>query len=269
MVRTTNATRRTEGHIEKRAVIGMRFCTQKTRALVERCLAEQRQHVKKRLAQRLQLDADIMADVKDRLYGRCGRKRKMLHWNRCPKFILDPLIERLCIRANIMPTDTFVDIGSGIGNVVETVATRVGCHAVGLELEKVHHDVAASAKPLFDKYRAEQGLKGTTEFICDNVCNVDEALITNADVVWCANKLFPMKVNGYLIDLFKKMKPGARVIVMNDLYLHTRPEDKAQQEEAFRYFEFDDFHWGPGDVEWTDNPGELFMYTRTDYVYEE
>eukprot|EP01063_Lacrimia_lanifica_P019470 TRINITY_DN2677_c0_g1_i1.p2 TRINITY_DN2677_c0_g1~~TRINITY_DN2677_c0_g1_i1.p2 ORF type:complete len:295 (+),score=132.56 TRINITY_DN2677_c0_g1_i1:72-956(+) len=241
------------------------------RSLADRAEEEQELHrtlSESHLAAGLQLDADVMDELKQDIYERCGKRRKMLHWAKCPKFILDPLIERMMVLAKVTPQDTFLDIGSGVGNVVESMATRVGCNGVGIEIAKVNHEVAMAAKPLFAEYRSQHGLReAKTEFVCGDIMKMADGMdyINNASVIWCSNKLFPIEVNSYLVNAFKETPPGTRIFVMNNLYNHHRPSCKTQA-ECFKYFKFTDFAWGAGDVEWTNAPGCMYMYTRTDYV---
>eukprot|EP01059_Diplonema_ambulator_P036983 TRINITY_DN9561_c0_g1_i2.p1 TRINITY_DN9561_c0_g1~~TRINITY_DN9561_c0_g1_i2.p1 ORF type:complete len:255 (+),score=89.88 TRINITY_DN9561_c0_g1_i2:526-1290(+) len=230
---------------------------------------EQARAPKRTLSEAYEVDAEEMAAVKEEIYGRSQRKRKMFGWAKCPKFILDPLVERMMRMAGATKEDVFLDLGSGIGNVCQSVATMVGCRTVGIELTKENHNVAVDTAEAFHQYRADNQLTPvTTDFIQGDLRVHVPSLYKDATIVWCANLLFPLKLDCFLVYAFREFRPGTRIFVMKDIILHTDPYHTLQ-EGGFKYFTFEDFHWGPGDVEWTDLPGNLYMYTRTSYTGED
>jgi [histone H3]-lysine79 N-trimethyltransferase len=58
--------------------------------------------------------------------------------------------ERLIQRMRLMKNQTFLDIGSGIGQVVLQVAATVGCKAIGIEISTLRHKAAKSLVEHFD-----------------------------------------------------------------------------------------------------------------------
>ncbi|KAJ9464061.1 Histone-lysine N-methyltransferase [Diplonema papillatum] len=213
------------------------------------------------------LSTEDMAALKAKLYGQCTLKRKSMAWVKCPKFILDPLIDRFMNLANASSDDFFLDIGCGIGNVVQSVATRVGCPCVGIELVKSHYDVAMESAALFHKYREEHQLpQPSIEFIRSDARKVADDYVDTATIVWAANLLFPMEVNVFLINFMMRLRPGTRIFTMTNLIPHD-PERNGDS-SLTKLFEYEDLTWGKGEVEWTDVPGPLYMYTRTDVLSE-
>eukprot|EP01061_Rhynchopus_euleeides_P031099 TRINITY_DN51521_c0_g1_i1.p2 TRINITY_DN51521_c0_g1~~TRINITY_DN51521_c0_g1_i1.p2 ORF type:complete len:322 (+),score=144.12 TRINITY_DN51521_c0_g1_i1:106-966(+) len=219
----------------------------------------------------LRLTADQMADLKHDVYTKCARKRKNFGWAKCPKEILDPLIERMMVMARATPDDVFLDIGSGVGNVVETVATRIGCRSIGVELVRENYAVSVEAAPHFAQHRQDTGLANPecrVEYLLGDVRKHWASLRDDVSIIWMANKFFPMEVDCFLLDAIETLKPGTRIFTMKDLVLHTDPECESQRERC-QYYTFEEIRWGADDVEWTQKPGVIHMYTRTDVIRQD
>ena len=203
-----------------------------------------------------------MAIIKTKVYNSCEKKRKNLSWAKCPKFIMDPLINRIMNMMNASPEDHFVDAGCGIGNVMAHVATRFGCHCTGIELVGCNLDVAIEAESKFAAYRNEYNLtKPKVDYIKGDLRQQLPLLCDTIDILWCTNLLFSLEVDVFLLGQLYRLKPGCRIFLMKDLVVDRHNTG------SNRYFEKTKFQWGSGDVEWTNEPGNLFMYIRTDIPY--
>eukprot|EP01060_Flectonema_neradi_P039547 TRINITY_DN8745_c0_g1_i1.p1 TRINITY_DN8745_c0_g1~~TRINITY_DN8745_c0_g1_i1.p1 ORF type:complete len:257 (+),score=54.21 TRINITY_DN8745_c0_g1_i1:51-773(+) len=203
-----------------------------------------------------------MSLVKTAVYSSCDKKRKMLGWAKCPKFVLDPLVDRVMKMMNAKPGEKFVDAGCGIGNIIAHVATRFGCDCTGIEIAKHNLEVAKEAEGKFAAYRTEAGLAQPKVDYVEGDLRVElPPIIDDVDILWCSNFLFPIEVNAFLIGQIYRLKPGARVFLMRDLV-----PDRTNT-GLNKYIEKTSFEWGAGDVEWTNEPGDLFMYVRTDVPY--
>ena len=220
-------------------------------------------------AKALHLSADEMADVKVTMYEKCSKKREIMTWSETSKFLMDPLIESFLLKANVTKDDVFIDVGSGVGNVIESVATRVGCRCIGIEINKHNYEVSVEAAEHFRTYRRANNLPDpeVTYVNGDVLKNWD--VVKEGTVVWCANKLFPMSVDCFMSDAIKDLKPGTRFMTMKDLLVHKDVDNGLQWEDAFQWFNFDTVAWGEGGVEWTRETGSVHLYTRTDCVREE
>ena len=210
------------------------------------------------------MSADKMAEMKRRVYATCG-KRKNGSWAKCPKYINDQLIETMMVMARATPEDVFLDIGSGTGNVVESVATRVGCRSIGVEFVSQNYDIAMAAKPQFETLRKQHGLRNPcVEYHCNDIRKVWDQVCDLPTIIWCSNKLFGIDLDIFLLSVITELKPGTRIFLWKDLVLHTRPEN-ATQRALCQYFTFQEYTTQPGDVEWTDKSDTIHLYTRTDY----
>ena len=202
--------------------------------------------------------------MKAAVYSACEKKRKMLGWAKCPKYTLDPLIDRVMKMMNAKPSDHFVDAGCGTGNIIAHVATRFGCRCTGIEIAKCNLDVAREAESKFRAFRSESNLHQPTIKYVEGDLRVElPAITSDTDILWCSNFLFPITVNAFMLGQLYRLKPGARVFLMRDLM----PD--SENTGATEYFEKTKFKWNAGDVEWTDHSGDLFMYVRTNIPFNE
>ena len=217
----------------------------------------------------LRLSAADMAAAKADVYALCSQKRKNGAWGKCPKCILDPLIERMMHMSKATKNDVFLDVGSGMGNVCESWATRVGCQTIGVELVKENYALGVEAAPRFQEFRENNGLDAPrVDYIQGDIKKHWDSIAEDATIVWIANKCFPVSLDCFMVDAILDLKPGTRIFTMKDLVLHTRPEDSLQS-ELCQYFTFDELPWGAGDVEWTNKPGMIHMYTRTSLLRDD
>eukprot|EP01060_Flectonema_neradi_P031147 TRINITY_DN4653_c4_g1_i1.p1 TRINITY_DN4653_c4_g1~~TRINITY_DN4653_c4_g1_i1.p1 ORF type:complete len:252 (+),score=32.77 TRINITY_DN4653_c4_g1_i1:44-757(+) len=201
--------------------------------------------------------------IKDSIYASCEKKRKMLSWAKCPKYTLDPLVDRAMKMMKPKAGEHFVDVGSGTGNIIAHVATRFAMNCTGIELVKCNLDVAREAEDKFRAYRDESNLPQPTITYLEGDLRIRLPEVTaDTDILWCSNFLFPLEVNAFILGQLYRLKPGARAFLFRDLV-----PDK-QNVGSTKYFEKTNFHWGPGEVEWTNEPGDLVIYVRTDIPYE-
>ena len=200
--------------------------------------------------------------IKSAVYASCEKKRKMLSWAKCPKFTLDPLVDRVMRMMKVKSGEHFVDAGCGIGNIIAHVATRFGCNCTGIEIAKCNLEVAKEAEQKFHSYRSESNLiQPNIKYLEGDIRNQLPTVTNDTDILWCSNFLFPLEINVFLLGQLYQLKPGARVFLMRDLVPDRQNTGKN------KYFEKTKFEWGPGEVEWTDTPGDLFMYVRTDIPF--
>eukprot|EP01061_Rhynchopus_euleeides_P040021 TRINITY_DN6873_c0_g1_i4.p1 TRINITY_DN6873_c0_g1~~TRINITY_DN6873_c0_g1_i4.p1 ORF type:complete len:195 (+),score=76.93 TRINITY_DN6873_c0_g1_i4:171-755(+) len=164
------------------------------------------------------------------------------------------------------PNDVFLDIGSGIGNVVESVAMRVGCPTIGVEFVEHNYQLSLEAAPHFKDFRKRHGLDGPDpRYILGDIRKVWEGIRHEPTIIWCSNKLFPLELDIWLLRHIQTLPAGTRIMMWKDLVLHTDPESPMQREMC-RYFTFDSIECQPGDLEWTNKPATLQMYTRTAFT---
>ncbi|KAL9934642.1 hypothetical protein V8E36_006417 [Tilletia maclaganii] len=113
------------------------------------------------------------------------------------------------------PSSVFVDMGSGVGNVLVQLALQTGCSAYGCEMMETPADLAeAQIKEARSRW-AMWGLKGgEVEAWKDDFCASDEVrdVLRKADVVLVNNYAFTSSTNDKLVLQFLDLKDGCHVI---------------------------------------------------------
>lgn len=109
----------------------------------------------------------------------------------------------------------FLDLGSGVGNVVIQAALETGAECWGIESVRDWHDLAESQAHEFIARARLWGLApGTVNLLCADFLNSDAltALLKRADVIIVNNFKFSARTNDALKSLFLDLKEGARVV---------------------------------------------------------
>ncbi|KAK0538507.1 Nucleosomal histone H3-Lys79 methylase [Tilletia horrida] len=113
------------------------------------------------------------------------------------------------------PASVFVDMGSGVGNVLVQLALQTGCSAYGCEMMETP---ATLARAQIEEARARWamwGLKGgEVEAWKDNFCTNDQVreVLRKADVVLVNNYAFTPATNDKLVLQFLDLKDGCHII---------------------------------------------------------
>jgi ribosomal protein L11 methylase PrmA len=112
------------------------------------------------------------------------------------------VVARMLKMAGVKKTDVLYDLGCGDGRIVVTAAKRIGCKAVGYDIDpervKESRDNAARNK-VEQLVTIEQ----------QDIFKVD---LSRANVI--ALYLLP-EMNAKLVPQFEKMKPGSRIVAHN------------------------------------------------------
>ncbi|TKA72516.1 hypothetical protein B0A49_02466 [Cryomyces minteri] len=126
-----------------------------------------------------------------------------------------PFISAIFAKTGLTHSDTFVDLGSGVGNVVLQAALEIGADAWGCEM-------MANPCELADAQEAEFGARarlwgvdvGATHLLRGDFLDnrqIGDAL-KRADVVLVNNQAFNPDLNAHLVTRFLDLKEGARVV---------------------------------------------------------
>lgn len=155
-----------------------------------------------------QIYARVVTDV-DTLRQYRGFSKEVYGETRHP--IIHDIIKKLQIHSG----QIFVDLGSGIGNVVLQVAAQTGCRAYGMELLEIPSQFA---RLQLLEYKARLSMLSRApgvvhlkrgDFLEDAKVH---KVIERADVVFVNNYAFGSTINHRLMQLFLSMKEGATIV---------------------------------------------------------
>jgi H3 lysine-79-specific histone-lysine N-methyltransferase len=168
------------------------------------------------------------------------------------------LIKDIIQRLKITQKDSFVDLGSGIGNVVMQASMDTGCRAVGIEKEMGRYQ--AAVRLLKQCRELQPDVHGRVEFYQkDLMVDKDdiEKVLLGATVIFVNNYSFGEELGLKVLDHFDALQEDAIVVTLKSLFgrrKRTRTEGLLNLELSFM---------GPSDgVSWTSNPIELFVYRK-------
>ncbi|CAF3404572.1 unnamed protein product [Rotaria sp. Silwood1] len=174
------------------------------------------------------------------------------------------LIDSILKLINLTEDQTFIDLGSGVGNVVLHVAALANCkHVYGIEYEEIP---ATYARAMADEFRSwmrwygkqysefqlEQG-----DFLTHTM--IDER-IKEADVIFVNNYVFGARVNHELKVKFMNMKDGAKIVSSREFCPETfRLNDRTKNDlgAVMHVKKPDEFL---GKVSWSDKSVQYYLH---------
>lgn len=122
------------------------------------------------------------------------------------------VVDRMLKLAQVKPTDTVFDLGSGDGRIVVMAASRYGATAVGVELNEelvTQSDMTIKRRKLGDKAKIIQGDMMKQDYSSATVVTVYLLPVSN-------EKMLPI--------LQKQLKPGTRIVCHDFDFPQLKPE---------------------------------------------
>ncbi|KAF8876503.1 S-adenosyl-L-methionine-dependent methyltransferase, partial [Infundibulicybe gibba] len=158
----------------------------------------------------------------------------------------------------------FLDLGSGVGNVVVQASLQTGCRSFGVELMPAPAKVARQmAEQLKVRCRMWGIRMGEVELEEGNMLTskrVDE-LIAKADVVLVDNKVFEESLNEALRPKFLDLKEGAIVVSLKPFVssLNARVTER-NVDDISAIFDVTERPYHSGSVSWGNNGGSYYIH---------
>ncbi|RDX51423.1 DOT1-domain-containing protein [Lentinus brumalis] len=178
----------------------------------------------------------------------------------------------------------FLDLGSGVGNVVLQASLETGCRSFGVEIMPGPAKLARSQLEQFKTRCRMWGVRmGEVELEEGDMlksAKVDQ-LVKEADVVLVNNKVFLEPLNEALRQKFLDLKEGAIVVSLKCLMgsgrASTRNSRERSRSPALKERNLDDIGeiftvtahaYAPGSISWGGGGGEYFLQrmNREDYA---
>jgi H3 lysine-79-specific histone-lysine N-methyltransferase len=161
----------------------------------------------------------------------------------------------------------FVDLGSGVGNVVLQTALEVGCESWGCEMMPNACDLADAQEKEFVARCRLWGIKpGKVHLQRDDFTRnvaIHEA-IKRADVILVNNEVFSEELNGNLVQLFLDVKDKCKIVSLKPLSSSDSKIKSRNFNDPSNLFEvvqkqyFEDF------VSWKHEGGDYYISTKDD-----
>ncbi|KAF2646041.1 DOT1-domain-containing protein [Massarina eburnea CBS 473.64] len=177
--------------------------------------------------------------------------------------LLPNFVHTIFQQTGLNSQSVFVDLGSGVGNVVLQSALQTGAESWGIEIMNKPAEYALDqASELRARARLWNISLGPITLLHGDFTNAPaiDAALRRADVVLVNNKVFPQTLNEKLLDKFLDLKDGAKVVSLESFASGAGVWNKnAIANSIFTEQRFDS---GTGSVSWADVSVEYFIATK-------
>ncbi|KAJ7177720.1 S-adenosyl-L-methionine-dependent methyltransferase [Mycena filopes] len=146
----------------------------------------------------------------------------------------------------------FLDLGSGVGNVVAQASLQTGCRSYGIELNS---RPASVARDMVTNFQLEEG-----DMLMSPRVN---ELISQADVVLVDNKVFEQTLNERLRPKFLDLKEGAYVVslvLFSPLDARARVTKRNIDDISTMMFDVSERTYPAGSVSWGNAEGTYYVH---------
>ncbi|KAL5495719.1 DOT1 [Sanghuangporus weigelae] len=185
-----------------------------------------------------------------------------------PAFV-DDIIKRTRLNSKSL----FLDLGSGVGNVVLQTALQTGCKAFGIE---ERGDTAQIAIDQFEQIKLRCRMWGVSmgevELVQGDMTRNEcvDQLMSKADVVLVNNYVFSEELNATLRPKFLDLKEGAFVVSLKPF---ATPKSQQLTERNFddiaSIFVVKPYPYHSGTVSWSGGNGTYYIHRVNREVYRE
>ncbi|KAG5851326.1 hypothetical protein ANANG_G00092010 [Anguilla anguilla] len=174
------------------------------------------------------------------------------------------LVAQIIDEMEMMEEDTFVDLGSGVGQVVLQVAAATNCkHYYGIEKADIPASYAESMDREFKKWMRWYGKKHG-EYTLERGDFLSEEWkdrIANTSVIFVNNFAFGPEVDHQLKERFANMKEGGKIVSSKPfapLNFRTNSRNLSDIGTIMRVVELSPLR---GSVSWTGKPVSYYLHT--------
>jgi len=176
--------------------------------------------------------------------------------------LLPPFINQIFTDTALRPSDVFLDLGSGVGNVALQAALQIGCASHGVEVMPHPCELAALQAAEFPARARAWGLAVGTCGLWQGDFRADARalqLLRAADVVLVNNQAFTPALNEALTSLFLELKEGTRVVSLKSFVPAGWKLGARTSGSVIAMLEVKRKEFWSGCVSWKDDGGEYFV----------
>ncbi|KAF2678609.1 DOT1-domain-containing protein [Lentithecium fluviatile CBS 122367] len=179
--------------------------------------------------------------------------------------LLPTFVHSIFQQTGLNSQSVFIDLGSGVGNVVLQSALQTGAESWGIEIMDTP---ATFAEDQANELRARSRLwnisLGPITLIHGDFLESStvDALLRRADVVLVNNKVFPQKLNGALLDKFLDLKEGCKVVSLESFGGGAGKQGVRNENSIATIFDEQRYDSGTNSVSWAGESVEYFIATK-------
>jgi H3 lysine-79-specific histone-lysine N-methyltransferase len=176
-----------------------------------------------------------------------------------------PFVSKILQQTKLKSDHIFVDLGSGVGNVVLQAALEIGCESIGCEMMKNPYTIANKQKEEFEARCRLWGVRPGRVTLEQGDFKENEVIATairTADVILVNNEVFSAETNDFLIRLFIACRDGCQVVSLKEFVAPDHKITKEKLNDPKNQWRSVKGYYYSNDVSWTDRGGEYFVMTK-------
>lgn len=186
-----------------------------------------------------------------------------------PRFISD-----IFDKTKLAHNQVFIDLGSGVGNVVLQAALEVGCESYGIEMMPNPCDLAELQAAEFAARTQLWGLDvGAVKLLRGDIRTHADipGILQRADVVLVNNQAFTPALNDTLRDMFLDLKVGAQVVSLKPFVPEGHKIAPRNVDSVVNQFRQEKYEYFSDSVSWSYYGGhwyvhDSFLFSKTTVV---
>ncbi|OBT82712.1 hypothetical protein VE02_08900 [Pseudogymnoascus sp. 03VT05] len=175
------------------------------------------------------------------------------------------LVYTILAETKITSKQVFVDLGSGVANVVLQAALQVGCESWGCEIMENACSIAEAQKAEFEVRCRLWGLQpGLTRLERGDFMVNEEirAALQRADVVLVNNEVFTPELNVSLVNLFLDLKEGCKIVSLKSFVPENRKISNYNNNDPSNILDVAKKAYSTKSVSWKDEGGNYYISTK-------
>ncbi|KAB2576346.1 Histone methylation DOT1 [Lasiodiplodia theobromae] len=179
--------------------------------------------------------------------------------------LLPRFVHRIFQETKLKSDQIFVDLGSGVGNVVLQAALEVGCESWGVEsMPNPSFCASLQKKEIMQRARLWGISLGKINVIADDFLENQEVgrVLNRADVIVVNNKAFSPQLNGALLDKFLDLKEGAKIVSLKPFVDPDHEIKSHNVNDRVNLFSCVEKEYFSGSVSWTDEGGKYYIQVK-------
>ncbi|KAL8873856.1 MAG: hypothetical protein Q9174_000736 [Haloplaca sp. 1 TL-2023] len=176
--------------------------------------------------------------------------------------LLPKFVSEIFQTTELGPEHVFIDLGSGVGNVVLQAALEIGCESWGCEIME---NACVLAELQEQEFKARCRLWG---FAIGNInlhrgdflenTTIHKAL-QKADVILVNNQAFTPELNAHLTSHFLDLKDGCQIVSLKSFVPAGHKITSRNLNSAYNVLDVVEKRYYSACVSWTDAPGSYFV----------
>ncbi|KAI9928259.1 Nucleosomal histone H3-Lys79 methylase [Aspergillus wentii] len=179
--------------------------------------------------------------------------------------LLPRFISNIFKETGLKSGQVFVDMGSGVGNVVLQAALEIGCESWGCEMMQNACDLAQLQQAEFRARCRLWGIApGKTHLVRGDFLKEDSMIevLKRADVILINNQAFTPQLNNELINHFLDMKEGCQIVSLKSFVPAGHKITSRNLNSPVNLLKVKQKNYWSNSVSWTDVGGTYFIATK-------